>query len=88
MMKLSPVSIMCDFEKAAIILNAVMRTYPDTSVSGCFFRFCQSSYRKIVSLDYKNQYHNDNTFNLNIRCFAALIFLPYDDVISGFEELG
>ena len=53
LVKLYHVSIMCDFEKAAI--NAIMRTYPDTCVSGCFFHFCQSSYRKIVSSGYKNQ---------------------------------
>ena len=65
---------MCDFEKAAI--NAVMRTYPDTCVSGCLFHFCQSSYRKMVSLGYKNQYHNDNTFNLILDILLLLVSYP------------
>ena len=38
-------------------------------------------------LGFISQYDNDKSFNLKIRCYTALAFLPVLDVIDGFDEL-
>ena len=75
-----PHTIMSDFEKATI--NVLTTVFPQSDHNGCFFHFSQALYRKIVDLGFKTQYHNESSFNLKVRCFSALAFLPCDDVVT------
>ena len=43
--------------------------------------------RKICNLGLRQRYREDEVFNLKIRCFSALAFLPVIDVVEGFIEL-
>lgn len=81
----NPASVMLDFEKAS--MNAINMLFPEAQLSGCLFHLCQSVYRKIVELGFKNKYNNEEIFSLKCRCLSALSFLPVSDVIDGFEQL-
>ena len=81
----TPLTVMSDFEKAAI--NSIQTVFPRATQTGCFFHFCQSLYRKVVDLGLREKYHNDHNFNIAIRSISALAFLPADDVESGYEDI-
>ena len=55
---------------------------------GCNFHFNQSVYRKIQKDNVVNdRYKNDGSFNLHLRMFTALAFVPVNDVRESFVEL-
>lgn len=85
LVELDPITVLSDYEKASI--NALTTVFPNVEHQGCLFHFSQSLYRKVVELGLRTRYHNDREFNLKIRCFNALAFLPPTDVIGGFEDL-
>jgi hypothetical protein len=76
---------MMDFEKGHI--NAFKEIFPNSEISSCLFHLSQNIFRKVCEFGYKEQYHKDFELSLLIRCFAALSFLPINDVVDGFEEL-
>ena len=41
----------------------------------------------LCKIKIKIAYHEDEGFSLKNCCFVALAFLPFDDVVGGFEEL-
>ncbi|XP_076064968.1 uncharacterized protein LOC143039010 [Oratosquilla oratoria] len=80
-----PATVMMDFEKAAI--NSLLDIFPSSDVTCCLFHLLQNVYKQVVTIGFKQQYHQDDDFSLKVRCLSALAFLPIDDVIDGFEEL-
>ena len=77
-----------DFEIAA--MNAVHNKFGSSvTVHGCFFHFCQSTYRKIQALGLKPAYNN--TADLSIKQFCSMLnaraFLPEADVQTGMENI-
>ncbi|KAG8231060.1 hypothetical protein J437_LFUL010685, partial [Ladona fulva] len=83
---LSPDKVMTDFERAH--MNRLMSLFPNASLSCCLFHLGQSIYRKVMELGFKERYNTDVHFSLKVRCIIALAFLPIEDVVDGFEELG
>lgn len=84
--RLNPVTIMTDFEQAA--MNAFKEVFPQTSMSGCFFHFGQCLWRKMHQFqDLQQDYKNDSEFALKIKMLTALAFIPPEDVIKSFELL-
>ena len=80
---LYPESVTMDFEQAAI--KALRKCFPDTTVHGCLFHFCQCLWRKIQSLGLQGWYRDpDNA--LIIKQIQALAFVPPSDVIDLFTE--
>ncbi|KAJ6641761.1 hypothetical protein Bhyg_06704, partial [Pseudolycoriella hygida] len=75
--RLQPKKIMIDFEKAAH--KAAEDVFEGVEVSGCFFHFCQCLYRKIQECGLQKTYIEDATFAMNMRCIAALAFVPVHD---------
>ena len=69
-----PVSIMTDFELAAI--NSFKTHFPWAEVSGCYFHLGQAIWRKLQHLELSERYKNDPAFALRIRKFLALSFVP------------
>ena len=63
-----------DFELASV--NAAREAFPNREVTGRFFHFCQSLYRKVVDLGFRVQYQENKNFNLSTRMFAAFAFSP------------
>jgi len=85
---LAPVSVMTDFERAAI--NGFQAVFSNAESRGCFFHFSQAIYRKIQSEpDIKMKYEDESNleFALHIRELAALAFVPPGDVILSFDIL-
>lgn len=76
---------MVDFEKAAIA--AAEKVFPESDVNGCFFHFCQCLYRQVQANGLQTLYQDDPVFATNIRCLAALAFVPVGDVVRRFNEL-
>lgn len=83
--RLQPKSIMTDFERAAI--SAAKNVFPDADVNGCFFHFCQCLFRQIQANGLQKIYQDDPEFALQIRCLAALAFVPVNDVLQRYNEL-
>ncbi len=69
-----------DFEIA--VYTAFTTVFQSAVVSGCLFHIGQSCRRKIYVIGKKEQYHNDPSFALKIKCF-----LPLEDVVDAFGLL-
>ncbi|CAF3387666.1 unnamed protein product [Rotaria socialis] len=82
---LKPLSIICDFEQS--FMNAVTNELPQTIVIGCWFHFCQSSYRNIQKLGMMNLYEDDAESRELLRGFMGLALLPIDRICEGYEIL-
>ena len=61
--------------------------FPEAQVKGCFFHLSQAIYRKVQGEGLQQIYSNDEEFALKARMFAALAFVPADNVIEAFEQL-
>lgn len=85
LVRLAPKTVLVDFERAA--MNSFNETFPNTTVTGCYFHLCQSVLRKVSEVGLKQQYENDDDVRGNVRCLAALAFVPPDDVTEAFELL-
>jgi len=82
-----PVQCIMDFEIA--VHTAFTTVFHSAVVSGCLFHFGQSCWGKICQIGKKKkeQYNNDPSFGLKIKCFSGLAFLPLEDVVDAFELL-
>ena len=58
----NPLKVLTYFELAAI--NAFREEFPEAELSGCYFHLSQSIVRKVGELGLKNQFQNDQNFNL------------------------
>lgn len=83
--RLNPKFIMVDFELAAV--KAVKEVFMNVVVHGCFFHMCKCLYRQIQENGLQTIYGTDVTFAQNMRCLAALAFVPPCDVVKCYEEL-
>lgn len=84
--RLNPLSIMTDFELAAI--NAFKIVFPAVNQRGCFFHFKQYIFRRVQALGLAEQYMNDGTFAHQIKMLGSLAFVPEAEVLDAFEQLG
>ncbi|XP_068227468.1 uncharacterized protein [Palaemon carinicauda] len=73
---LRPVSIIWDFEQAAI--HAFKDAFPTVEIKGCFFHLAQNMHRHLVSLGLSNLYKNDSDFALWAKMIIALAFVPLE----------
>ena len=76
----NPVSIMTDFEKAA--MNAFGTHFPNADISGCYFHLGQSAWRHLQAPPgtLARRYKEDTPFALRVRRFLALAFVPPNEV--------
>lgn len=82
---LNPRIIMVDFEKAA--MEAVKESFPDTTVKGWYFHFCQCIFRHVQRFGLQAEYQKNANCLQHIRCIAALAFIPTADVCKSFNSL-
>lgn len=83
---LNPMTIMTDFEQAAI--NAWSTVFPNSAQRGCFFHFSQCIWRHLQAIpDLQERYTPDGEFALSIRQLAALAFVPINDISAAFDDL-
>ncbi|XP_068237231.1 uncharacterized protein [Palaemon carinicauda] len=83
--KLNPKSLLTDFEIGA--QKGFINMFPEATISSCLFHLSKSIFKKICDLGFRQRYKEDEAFNLKIRCFSALSFLPLSDVVEGFIDL-
>lgn len=97
----NPESILTDFEAATIksvkslfpnvvhkgnIIFLIKNRYRIVShFLGCLFHFGQCLWRHIQTLGLPKKYQEDKSFNLNVRKFLALAFVPLLDVTKSFD---
>ncbi len=62
-----PRSINVDFELANIL--AIRNHYPNSSIHGCYFHFCQAIYRKVQELGLASSFCPNTVFHLWIKRF-------------------
>lgn len=72
---LDPLSITVDFEMASI--NAMVRAFPDIEIYGCYFHFCQATYRHIQGLGLQNWYRDSPDNSLIIKSFQVTFHYHY-----------
>lgn len=82
---LQPISILIDFEAAAI--HAFEDAFPNARTRGCFFHFSQCVYRQIQANGLQRMYESDEEFALQIRHLPAIAYVPAADVVKIYEEL-
>jgi hypothetical protein len=80
-----PTSMLLDFEQAAI--RAATHSFPNATISGCFFHLSSNIWKNIQSLGLQQHYNDDPEFALQMRMLPALAFLPPDQVVQVFEML-
>ena len=73
---LNPLTIMVDFEKAAI--NALEENFISV-ITGCFFHLSQNIFRRVQEHGLAVRYQEDNDFAISIKMLIA--FVPEIDVI-------
>lgn len=69
------------------VRSALERLFPGIQIFVCYFHLKQTFYRKITSLNLHKTYNTDIIIAHHLKSFAALAFLPPDDIPIGFEEL-
>jgi hypothetical protein len=83
---LNPVSILSDFERAAI--NAFITSSPNSDHRGCFFHLTQNIWRRIQdNCEIKNRYIEEPEFATIIKKLACLSFVPVADVTTAYDAL-
>uniref|UniRef100_A0A914I467 MULE transposase domain-containing protein n=1 Tax=Globodera rostochiensis TaxID=31243 RepID=A0A914I467_GLORO len=80
-----PTTLVIDFEKAE--MNAFERLIPGIATHGCYFHFNQSIWRQIQNLGLSGFYLENAEFRSSLKCFAALAFLPVQDVQNAFNAI-
>ncbi|CAF1584841.1 unnamed protein product [Rotaria magnacalcarata] len=61
--------------------------FPSAMHHGCFFHYCQSLYKHIISLGLSAAYVDNEDLRLACRCTMALALLPEEHVEEAFELL-
>ena len=83
--ELKPAILKIDFELA--VIGAFKYHFPTIEVSGCFFHFGQSLFRKIVEIGLKKQYQEDDDLKKFVKKIISLALVPKDHVQDVFVEL-
>ncbi len=72
-----PAKWMVDYEQAAI--QAIAEVFPNCEISGCFFHYCQSLWRRIQHDGLTNAYREeDGVLKMQAKSFAALALIPLE----------
>ncbi|KAL8610870.1 hypothetical protein ACOMHN_056725 [Nucella lapillus] len=80
-----PRIIVCDFEIA--LWGAVQMEFPTAALSGCYFHWTKSLWRKVQDLGLAGQYRQNRRLRKLVRKAMALGFLPLALVRISFQQL-
>ncbi|CAF2528246.1 unnamed protein product [Rotaria sp. Silwood2] len=81
----NPQSLMIDFEKT--VMNVFSTSFPQASLSGCYFHLRQSIHRQLQTQGLQKQYEDGIDFARGIHKIAALAFIHPDEVTDAFTQL-
>ena len=76
---------MMDFEDA--LINGLQASFPNVTVSGCFFHFMQCIWSAIGRYGFATLYKQQGPFNEAVRKFRSLMLLPPERVVQGYDAL-
>lgn len=82
---LRPISVVMDFEEA--MMNALGTVFPEALVQGCFFHLVKNVKRKVASEGLWQRYTSDDRFSHKARMFAALAYVPPEELNNAVAEL-
>lgn len=82
----SPDRVLVDFETAPI--NAFGQVFDTAVIKGCLFHQGQNLNKKVAELGLKIPYQTNVEFNMAVKSLLALAFVPENDVLVLFQELG
>ena len=85
MPEFAPSSFLSDFEMA--LINGIKKVFPTATTSGCLFHLNQNCFKKISELGFRKQYNTNSDFQVLVKSFPALAFLPPHRVIPAFQKL-
>ncbi|XP_055308039.1 uncharacterized protein LOC129572142 [Sitodiplosis mosellana] len=81
--KLQPAEFMADFETG--LRAAIQRYYPEASLHGCWYHYCSSIRRRLMTLD-MHQVITDDPSGIEIhRMCLSLPLLPQACILEGFN---
>lgn len=82
---LSPSTISCDFEVAAI--NAFKKAFPTANIDGCLFHLTKNVKKKLGEFHLLSRYKNEPDFAIQVRMMTSLAFLKIEDLDEAVELL-
>ncbi|CAF1156402.1 unnamed protein product, partial [Rotaria sordida] len=68
-------------------MNVFSTSFPQASLSGCYFHLRQSIHRQLQTQGLQKQYKDDIDFAHGIHKIAALAFIHPDEVTDAFTQL-
>ena len=80
-----PKSFLLDYEVAMI--NSVKATFPNCTISGCFYHLCRCVTRHVASVGLRKEYNSNIDFCIKVKSLMALAFVPPTDVLTVFGQL-
>lgn len=86
MLYLRPTTLHVNYEND--VNNAARNIFGDlVHIKGCFYHLCQSTYRKIKTLELEKYYRENECFNKFCGMLNGLAFLPPDDIPKAMDFL-
>ena len=82
---LTPSQWLIDYEMAA--KTSLEEEFPDCEVKGCLFHKLDCYWRAVQRNGLQTRYCNDPDFQLTVRKFLALAFVPIPDILESFNIL-
>ena len=76
---------MTDFEPA--IVSAIRQEFSRARHRECCFHFLQCIFRRIQAEGLQRRYETEVEFEMKMRLWSALAFVPTEDVVEAFEVL-
>ena len=68
-------------------IKAMKDAFAHSSLSGCYFHFGQSVWRKLQAEGKAVLYSTDEDYSMKVKQMMALAFVPENDVIDVHEKL-
>ncbi|XP_030745880.1 uncharacterized protein LOC115874745 [Sitophilus oryzae] len=78
-------TVITDYEVA--LIDSLRASYPQASLRGCFFHFCQAVLRKAKMLGVHRQINDNENGRILLRKYFALPLLPPNMIVRAFESL-
>jgi hypothetical protein len=80
---LNPTNFVCDFEIS--LWNAIEATFPNASVKGCYFHYCQSIWRNVQKYGLTSAYRRNRSVRNIIKKIMSLGYIPTAIVRNTFN---
>lgn len=83
--KLQPARFMADFESG--LRKAIKNCYPYVALNGCWYHYCCSIRRRLVSIHMHQFIENHHEARIIYRKLLSLPLLPAQSIVGGFDMI-